>query len=198
MNEKVLNGKKNGMSVLLLILLVYIIGIAMIILSGISLDQAPGAMNIAGLVIGILIVAFGWIFLLGLKVLKPQEALVLTLFGKYVGTLKENGFYYVNPFCVGVNPAARTRLSQSGDVSEPGTGLTALVNGVQSANAMTSGLWIRQKRFSMWTITRNSCPSSVTAPCAMWSASILTMWRQMWTPQGTALRMREAYVVPAR
>lgn len=59
MNEKVLNGKKNGMSVLLLILLVYIIGIAMIILSGISLDQAPGAMNIAGLVIGILIVAFG-------------------------------------------------------------------------------------------------------------------------------------------
>ena len=138
MNEKVLNGKKNGMSVLLLILLVYIIGIAMIILSGISLDQAPGAMNIAGLVIGILIVAFGWIFLLGLKVLKPQEALVLTLFGKYVGTLKENGFYYVNPFCVGVNPAARTRLSQSGDVSEPGTGLTALVNGVQSANAMTS------------------------------------------------------------
>ena len=137
MNEKVLNGKKNGMSVLLLILLVYIIGIAMIILSGISLDQAPGAMNIAGLVIGILIVAFGWIFLLGLKVLKPQEALVLTLFGKYVGTLKENGFYYVNPFCVGVNPAARTRLSQSGDVSEPGTGLTALVNGAPRPKAMT-------------------------------------------------------------
>ena len=134
MNEKVLNGKKNGMSVLLLILLVYIIGIAMIILSGISLDQAPGAMNIAGLVIGILIVAFGWIFLLGLKVLKPQEALVLTLFGKYVGTLKENGFYYVNPFCVGVNPAAKTKLSQSGDVSEPGSGLLAVASGAQSMN----------------------------------------------------------------
>ena len=154
MNEKVLNGKKNGMSVLLLILLVYIIGIAMIILSGISLDQAPGAMNIAGLVIGILIVAFGWIFLLGLKVLKPQEALVLTLFGKYVGTLKENGFYYVNPFCVGVNPAARTRLSQSGDVSEPSTGLTALVNGVQSANAMTSDYG--SKKLSLKIMTLNN------------------------------------------
>ena len=154
MNEKVLNGKKNGMSVLLLILLVYIIGIAMIILSGISLDQAPGAMNIAGLVIGILIVAFGWIFLLGLKVLKPQEALVLTLFGKYMGTLKENGFYYVNPFCVGVNPAARTRLSQSGDVSEPGTGLTALVNGVQSANAMTSDYG--SKKLSLKIMTLNN------------------------------------------
>ncbi len=154
MNEKVLNGKKNGMSVLLLILLVYIIGIAMIILSGISLDQAPGAMNIAGLVIGILIVAFGWISLLGLKVLKPQEALVLTLFGKYVGTLKENGFYYVNPFCVGVNPAARTRLSQSGDVSEPSTGLTALVNGVQSANAMTSDYG--SKKLSLKIMTLNN------------------------------------------
>ena len=41
---------------------------------------------------------------------------MLTLFGKYVGTLKEDGFYYVNPFCVAVNPAAKTRLNQSGDV----------------------------------------------------------------------------------
>lgn len=154
MNEKVLNGKKNGMSVLLLILLAYIIGVAMIILSGISLNQAPGAMNITGLVIGILIVSFGWIFLLGLKVLKPQEALVLTLFGKYVGTLKENGFYYVNPFCVGVNPAARTRLSQSGDVSEPGSGLTALVNGVQSANAITGDY--SSKKLSLKIMTLNN------------------------------------------
>ena len=49
-------------------------------------------------------------------VLKPQEALVLTLFGNYIGTLKGEGFYFVNPFCVGVNPAAQTKLSQSGDV----------------------------------------------------------------------------------
>ncbi|MEG2843166.1 MAG: SPFH domain-containing protein, partial [Ruthenibacterium sp.] len=50
------------------------------------------------------------------KVIKPQEALVLTLFGDYVGTLKTEGFYFVNPFCTAVNPAAATRLSQSGDV----------------------------------------------------------------------------------
>ena len=61
--------------------------------------------------------AIGWFPLLGLKVLKPQEALVLTLFGKYYGTLREDGFYFVNPFCVGVNPAARTKLNQSGDVN---------------------------------------------------------------------------------
>ena len=48
--------------------------------------------------------------------MRPQEALVLTLFGNYVGTLKGEGFYWVNPFCVSVNPAAGTMLNQSGDV----------------------------------------------------------------------------------
>jgi len=154
MNEKVLNGKKNGMSVLLLVILAYIIGIAAIVCSGISLEQAPNAMNIAGLVVGILIVSLGWIFLLGLKVLKPQEALVLTLFGKYVGTLKENGFYYVNPFCVGVNPAARTRLSQSGDVSEAGGGLTAIMNSVQGAG-VAAGEY-SNKKLSLKIMTLNN------------------------------------------
>lgn len=40
----------------------------------------------------------------GLKLLKPQEALVLTVFGKYVGTLKGAGFHYVNPFAASVTP----------------------------------------------------------------------------------------------
>jgi regulator of protease activity HflC (stomatin/prohibitin superfamily) len=46
----------------------------------------------------------GPVLYLGLKIIKPNEALVLTLFGKYVGTIKEEGFYFINPFCVGVNP----------------------------------------------------------------------------------------------
>lgn len=40
------------------------------------------------------------------------------MFGKYVGTLKDAGFYYVNPFCQAVNPAAKTKLNQSGDVDD--------------------------------------------------------------------------------
>ena len=131
MNEKILNGKKNGMSVLLLVVVMYAVAIAAMIFSGISLAQGANALNVTGLVAGIVVTSVGWIILLGLKLLKPQEALVLTLFGKYIGTLKENGFYYVNPFCVGVNPASRTKLSQSGDVSETG-GLTALVNSTQN------------------------------------------------------------------
>jgi regulator of protease activity HflC (stomatin/prohibitin superfamily) len=42
----------------------------------------------------------------GLKVLKPREALVLTLFGKYYGTLTGPGFFCVNPFVTSINPAS--------------------------------------------------------------------------------------------
>lgn len=131
MEEKILNGKKNGMRVLLLILLVYvldIIGIVFIFFS-MYVKKAVTPLSVIRLVPGFFIFCTAWIFLLGLKVLQPQEALVLTLFGKYVGTLKDHGFYYVNPFCTGVNPAAKTRLNQSGDVSEPGRSGT-----VQNAN----------------------------------------------------------------
>ncbi|MGN0030324.1 MAG: SPFH domain-containing protein [Candidatus Gastranaerophilaceae bacterium] len=34
----------------------------------------------------------------GYRTLKPQEALALTVFGKYVGTLRGAGFHWVNPF----------------------------------------------------------------------------------------------------
>lgn len=36
--------------------------------------------------------------MVGLAVVNPNESLVLVLFGRYVGTIKENGFYWFNPF----------------------------------------------------------------------------------------------------
>ena len=42
----------------------------------------------------------------GLKVIAPNEALVLTLFGKYYGSIKRDGFFFINPFCTAVNTAA--------------------------------------------------------------------------------------------
>ncbi|MCI9450528.1 MAG: SPFH domain-containing protein [Clostridiales bacterium] len=116
MNEIILNSKKNGMRVLLLTLIEYLAGIALTILSAFLLESGHAVIGAVLLVISIIWLIVGWIPLCGLKVLKPQEALVLTLFGKYIGTLKQDGFYYVNPFCTAVNPAAKTKLSQSGDV----------------------------------------------------------------------------------
>ena len=115
MQEIVLQGKKNGMAILLGVIALYVAAIAAIVLAAFMLDEGV-FLGIPLMILGIVAVVIGWIPLCGLKVLKPQEALVLTLFGKYVGTLKDDGFYFVNPFCTSVNPAAKTKLNQSGDV----------------------------------------------------------------------------------
>ena len=123
MKEIVLNKRKNGMAMLLLFVALLLAAIAAIIIG------ANYEMYFL-MIIGIVWAAIGWIPLCGLKVIAPQEALVLTLFGKYIGTLKESGFYYVNPFCTAVNPAAKTKLNQSGDVdSGAKNGLVLAANG---------------------------------------------------------------------
>ena len=120
MKEIILSNKKNGMAALLITTLLYLISIGLAIFGGICFENGkypiPSFLVIALFVIGVVWVCIGWIPYLGLKILKPQEALVLTLFGKYIGTLKNDGFYFVNPFCSAVNPAAKTKLGQSGDV----------------------------------------------------------------------------------
>ncbi len=117
MKEKLLSNKKHGMVAMLLIALLYLVAIGGCIYGGMMLDREAYAVGVPIFVLSIIWVCVGWIPFLGLKILKPQEALVLTLFGKYVGTLKDAGFYFVNPFCTAFNPAAKTKLNQSGDVS---------------------------------------------------------------------------------
>ena len=121
MKENVLAKKKNGMAALMGILLLFAVSVAGVVFGAIAIERHSSspmlAAGIVMLVAGIVMVVVSLILLCGLKVLKPQEALVLTLFGRYVGTLKEDGFYFVNPFCTSFNPAAKTKLSQSGDGS---------------------------------------------------------------------------------
>jgi len=51
--------------------------------------------------IGALIGIIGFAFILpGLVIVNPNESKVLTLFGKYLGTVKKDGFFWVNPFTV--------------------------------------------------------------------------------------------------
>ena len=125
MQEKIITGRKYGMAVLLGYLALLAAAILAIIYGAVR-------GHVFFVVLGVLYVSLGWIALCGLRILKPQEALVLTLFGKYIGTLKGEGFYYVNPFCSAVNPAANTKLSQSGDVD-------GAKNGIVIAAGQTSG-----------------------------------------------------------
>lgn len=109
MQEKVFKPGSKGPIIALLLIAAFFIAIVGLVY-GITNE------NVVIGVLSVLYIAAFPVLLFGIKILKPQEALVLTLFGKYVGTIKEAGVFYVNPFSVAVNPAAKTRLGQSGDV----------------------------------------------------------------------------------
>ena len=144
MEEKVLTDKKHGMRTLVICVLVIIASLACAIW-GVTLQSV--AMIAAGLVVFIL----SWIPLMGLRILRPNEALVLTLFGKYVGTIKGDGFYAINPFCAAVNPATNTRLNQSGDVKK-----TDEVDiGVQLGTALNFGGSNRRISLKIMTLNNN-------------------------------------------
>ncbi len=147
MTEKILTNKKHGMAVLLLELAIYLLFTAGVIVSAVN-----GWIPLV--VVCAVVLTLAWIPLCGLRVLKPQEALVLTLFGNYIGTLKGAGFYAVNPFCTSINPAADTKLAQSGETtpSKTGGGLTLL--STENGGAVSVGL--TNKKISLKNMTLNN------------------------------------------
>ena len=148
MKEILLTKKKNGMLVLVLTILGILACIALLIFGAIlSTDEDPSPI----LIIALVAISICWIPLIGLKVLKPQEALVLTLFGKYIGTIKGDGFFWVNPFCTSFNPAAKTKLNQSGDVST--TPIFAVTENGTSSNVNVS---IENNKISLKIMTLNN------------------------------------------
>ena len=149
MEENVLNHSKNGMLVLILTILVGILSVLGLVFGGIMMEEGDSpALFIASIIVFCLF----WIPIPGLKVLKPQEALVLTLFGKYVGTIKDAGFYFVNPFCVAVNPAAKTKLNQSSDVQQ-----VSLLN----VNGANSSVEFVDKKLSLKIMTLNNARQKI-------------------------------------
>ena len=150
MEEKILKNAKKGMSVLVLTILLLIAACVGFVFGIICLESGYSALGGCLLGVSCLVLCVGWVPLLGLRILKPQEALVLTLFGKYIGTLKGEGFYAVNPFCGAVNPAANTKLNQSGDVAtKPSAPLKSL--GVEGVNVS-----LESKKISLKIMTLNN------------------------------------------
>ena len=153
MEEKILNTRKNGMAMLLLTLLGYVASIALFICSVMLLEADRMLPGIPLLILAIAYWIAGIFLFCGLKVLKPQEALVLTLFGDYIGTLKGQGFYWVNPFCTAVNPAAGTKLSQSGDVNGGENSMAALL---KAGNGSAQTAESASKKISLKMMTLNN------------------------------------------
>lgn len=95
----------SGMLILILNIVGILFGIFLGIISPILFYGGAAGL---GVIIGVLLIILFCIMFGGLKVVNPNEALVLTLFGKYHGTIKSAGFFFVNPFCTAFNPTANS------------------------------------------------------------------------------------------
>ncbi len=134
--EKELHPMSGGVALLLLILgiacgtALFAEGVALLIRGGRIVPewQAAGdemvlnnsywtkALGVAFMLVGGI---GGWlvcsVMMAGLKIVKPNEARVFTLFGKYYGTIKASGFYFVNPFVTSFSPAYNEALKDAQD-----------------------------------------------------------------------------------
>ncbi|MCL2719116.1 MAG: SPFH domain-containing protein [Lachnospiraceae bacterium] len=143
-----------GMPCLILNSLVIIAFIALFVLSIIALDSnGMDVLALTALIVSALYsFVVGPIIYAGLKVVGPNEALVLTFFGKYHGTLKGPGFFQVNPFVVAINPAAETSAysTQFGAQEKP------LKVNTGDISLDLSGSFGKKKKISLKAMTLNN------------------------------------------
>ena len=138
----------------ILMLILNIVGLLLsigLMIAGPLLMDRSAAPGITMLIAGILLMCFFCILFAGLKAVRPNEALVLTLFGSYYGTISRPGFFFVHPFSTTVNPAyeaARAEAMQkvgAGEQKKPAAGrpmprravstkTMTLLNGTQKVN----------------------------------------------------------------
>ncbi len=135
--EKQRTFKKNGMVVLIISLIAEIIMILAIVALAEALSISIISEGVFGalLTLDIILMIVFITILCGLKVIKPNEALVLTLFGKFYGVLGEPGFYFVNPFCEAVYP--KENKNNNMNLSELSAGNIQMPNKKVSLKAMT-------------------------------------------------------------
>ena len=137
--EKVLKAK-SGWSMLFLSIILYLAFIGGLI-GGIFLCTVNKAFaGTALIILGSIAFIAAIIIDCGFKVMKPNEALVLTFFGKYVGTLKNDGFFFVNPFCTAVSPKYDNAVNAANESAKNNNDIKIAVVGISkkiSLKAMT-------------------------------------------------------------
>jgi regulator of protease activity HflC (stomatin/prohibitin superfamily) len=136
MEEKIIKSK-SGVAALTLITLGMLVSAALVVWAGVRLAADACGGGLFPLIVmiivlcGLFLTAAGPILYRGLRIIRPNEAAVLTLFGKYFGTLRQEGFFYVNPFAspmpVPVLAATTARIDPevSAKSSESGSGHAA-------------------------------------------------------------------------
>jgi regulator of protease activity HflC (stomatin/prohibitin superfamily) len=146
---------RGGMAALVIVTLLILVSWAAFVFGIVLMtrdvtDPLGIVLLVVGIVYGFII---GWVPYLGLKIIKPNEALVLTLFGKYYGTIKKEGFYFVNPFVTAVNPTAGTTTQTS---TAPAADSAKVALAAAGVNLPAGTSLMPNKKISLKVITLNN------------------------------------------
>lgn len=114
----------SGGIMLLLVLIGFGVSIWGIIAGSINLSKMNYNLGAFLLVAGIVFFVVLCVLLSGFHILNPNEAIVMTLFGKYYGTIKKEGFYYTNPFAGAIHPARTSPVNTNINMGTYTTGTT--------------------------------------------------------------------------
>ena len=154
---------RQGMPFLVFNIIATLVGIALFVFGvilavGVEMDTG-NVMLEANTAIGAVLAVVGAIYgfaagpllFAGLRILKPNEAYVLTLFGRYYGTLRGAGFFWVNPFAMPTNPAAGKAATTSGAMGTDEKPLTSVLKAAKGDSIIRES-----KRISLKAMTLNN------------------------------------------
>lgn len=110
---------KSGYGVLAVCLASLLITPVLILMAPVM--EGRPVVQVGFVVIGILAGLTGFICLFGMVAIAPNDARVFLLFGEYIGTAKDSGFYWVNPFYSKKHISLRVRNFETGSKSVPAT-----------------------------------------------------------------------------
>jgi regulator of protease activity HflC (stomatin/prohibitin superfamily) len=98
----------NGYRAAIYAVITFVLGIASVVNANYIIESSP-----AFVFLGIILFVVTVFLLKGLTIVDPNYSIVLTFFGKYVGTLKENGLQFVNPLYSKLKVSLRSQSMES-------------------------------------------------------------------------------------
>lgn len=96
--EEIFTGTKLSGILMLIVNFLFLIATVALFVWAVSNVEMNIAIKVIVIILSILLFILNCIFWGGFMLMEPNEAMVMIFFGKYEGTIKENGFYWVNPF----------------------------------------------------------------------------------------------------
>ncbi|NCB41873.1 MAG: SPFH domain-containing protein [Clostridia bacterium] len=145
----------NGIAMLIINLLLILFSFFAGIFS-FSMVWRSGFFVLTGLLSFLYLLLIGPFLFKGLKIVNPNEALVLTLFGKYIGTIKEAGFFFVNPFASPFNPTASSVFDMDAAATAAASAHFGASGKKETPKSVTKG-----KRISLKAMTLNNSKQKV-------------------------------------